>query len=243
MSKLNQIIAIEKDVKNKFARQETDLHRTVQIETLLNGITRTYSPRDENGETRPTEATLVQVRVEDVLKQLAKAAERVFDVTLTKEAANAEAKADIVVDGALLLENVPVTYLLFLEKQLVNLNTFVAKLPTLSPAVTWSKDENTGTYVTEPTQKVSTKKIPQSFEKSPATDRHAAQVEMYYEDKIVGDWTTVLSSGAIPQVRKSELLDRLDKLSAAVKFAREEANNTVVTDRQAAGAVFTYLLG
>ena len=68
--------------------------------------------------------------------------------------------------------------------------------------------------------------------KAEATEKHPAQVEVYYEDVVVGHWRTVKFSGALPASRVKELLERVDKLQQAVKFAREEANDSEVTDQQ-----------
>jgi hypothetical protein len=50
-------------------------------------------------------------------------------------------------------------------------------------------------------------------------------------------------SGALPAKRVSELLERVEKLQDAVKFAREEANNAETTDRRVGDKVFGYLFG
>lgn len=241
MAKLNQIVAVENGEKTRVLNEETVLHREVQKTPLLSGISRTYQPKDDDGDQLPAESTRVQVNAEEVLEKLGKSLTNLFDITLTKEVANTKASADVVVDGKTILKNVPVTYLLFLEKQLVRLRTFVAKLPVLDPAQSWSKDNNTGVWATEATQTVKTKKVPRNWEKSPATDKHPAQVEIFHEDVIVGTWTKVEYSGAVPQTRVAELIERVDALSKAVKFAREEANNTEVDDAKAGKLVFDYL--
>lgn len=116
VTKLNQIIAVEKGVKSKAYAEVTDAHHRLQKSALLAGISRTYQPKDEEGEQYPPESTRVQVRAEEVLRQTATTLTRLFDVTATKDWANCEAKADVVVDGQVLLRAVPATYLLFLEK-------------------------------------------------------------------------------------------------------------------------------
>ena len=63
------------------------------------------------------------------------------------------------------------------------------------------------------------------------------------EDVVVGVWVTVKQSGAMPAARKSELLERIERLSSAVKFARETANGVEVTKREVGERLFTYLLG
>jgi hypothetical protein len=59
----------------------------------------------------------------------------------------------------------------------------------------------------------------------------------------VGHWKTVKFSGALPAKRINELIERVEKLQRAVKFAREEANGLEVTDRQTGEKVFRYLFG
>ncbi|WP_449061438.1 DUF7873 family protein [Planomonospora algeriensis] len=243
MTKLNQILAVEKGVKSDVQRKVTDAYHTIQKTPLLSGISRSYQPLDDEGEQLPPESTRVQVQAEGVLKDVSTALTRLFDVTATKDWANCEARADVRIDDAVLLAQVPVTYLLFLEKQLTDLHTLIAKLPTLDPSETWALDENTDTWRTEPVKTTRTKKVPRNHVLAEATDKHPAQVQVYNEDVVVGYWTKVSFSGALPQRRVNELLGRVQKLQDAVKYAREEANGLEVTDRRIGETVFGYLLG
>jgi hypothetical protein len=241
MARLNQIIAVEKSVKSQSFQELTEAHHALQKPTLLSGISRTYRPKDEEGEVLPPESTRVQVRGEEILRQTAAVLTKLFDVTATKDWTNCKAMADVVVDGNVLLARVPATYLLFLEKQLVDLHTFVKKLPVLDPAETWSFDAAAGCYATEPTQTVKTKKVPRNHVKAEATEKHPAQVEVYYEDVIIGYWRTVKFSGALPAKQVNDMLERVEKLQQAVKFAREEANNADVDEQKLGEKVFHYL--
>ena len=241
MARLNQIIAVEKGVKSRSFQELTDAHHALQKPALLAGISRTYRPKDEEGEELPPESTKVQVKSEEIIRQTVGILTRLFDVTATKDWTNCVAKADVVVDGEPLLRDVPVAYLLFLEKQLVDLHTFVKKLPVLDAAESWVYDASSDAWATEPTQTTRTKKIPRNHVKAEATEKHPAQVEVYYEDVVVGYWKTVKFSGALPAKRVNELLERVEKLQQAVKFAREEANGTDVVEREAGEKVFRYL--
>lgn len=241
MAKLNQIIAIEKGVKSRTQRDLTDAHHALQKQALLAGITRTYQPDDEMGEKFPPETTRVQVRAQDMIQKTQEVLTELFDITATKDETNCHARADVVVDGKVLLTKVPVTSLLFLEKQLVDLHTFVKKLPVLDPSENWHFDASGDCQVTDAAFTVKTKKVPRNHVKAAATDKHPAQVEMYHEDVRVGQWKTVKFSGACPQKQVNELLERVEKLQKAVKFAREEANNTEVTQKQFGAAVFGFL--
>ncbi|MHB6911970.1 DUF7873 family protein [Streptomyces sp. DB-54] len=243
MAKLNQIIAVEKGIKSKSHKDLTSAHHGLQKPALLAGISRTYQPKDEEGEQLPPESTRVQVHAEDVLRDTARALTRLFDVTATKDWANCTARADVTVEGRTLLRDVPVSYLLFLEKQLTDVNTFVRKLPVLDASEAWVQDPSTDAWKTEPVRTVRTKKVPRNHVKAEATDKHPAQVDVYYEDVPVGYWTTVKFSGALPAKRVNELLDRVEKLQQAVKFAREEANGAEITDQRVGEVVFGYLFG
>ncbi|MFJ9472123.1 DUF7873 family protein [Streptomyces caniferus] len=243
MAKLNQIIAVEKGVKSKSHQDLTAAHHGLQKPALLAGISRTYQPKDEEGEQLPPESTRVQVKAEDVLRETAATLTRLFDVTATKDWANCTARADVKVAGRTLLGQVPVSYLLFLEKQLTDVQTFIRKLPVLDASESWAQDPSTDAWKTEPVRTVRTKKVPRNHVKAEATDKHPAQVDVYYEDVPVGYWTTVKFSGALPARRVNELLDRVEKLQQAVKFAREEANGAEVTDERVGEVVFGYLFG
>ncbi|MFD8609918.1 hypothetical protein [Streptomyces sp. NPDC059631] len=241
MTKLNQIIAVEKGVKSKALQDSAAAHQKVQKPVLLAGISRTYQPKDEEGEQLPPESSRVQVKAEEILRDMSASLTQLFDVTATKDWANRTACADVTVDGRTILAEVPVGYLLFLEKQLTELHAFVKKLPVLDAAESWSLDPSTDWWKTDPVRTIRTKKVPRNHVKAEATEKHPAQVEVYYEDVPIGYWTTVKFSGALPARRVNELLERVEKLQQAVKFAREEANGTEITDQRTGEAVFGYL--
>ncbi len=245
MTRLSQIIAVEKGVKSDAERTVNEARTEVGNSARLSGISRTYQPRDDEGDHLPPESTLVQVKTEDVLTDVAKSLTRLFDVTLTKDAANCHAVADVKLpDGTVLLPKVPVTYLLFLQRQVAALATFVARLPLLEPAEDWgdAPDPVSGCWRTAPSSKTRPKKVPRAFVAYEATATQPAQVQVWQEDVIVGDWTTVKFSGAVPARRVRQISDRLTVLTQAVKYAREEANATEITDKQAGAAVFGWLL-
>ena len=239
--KLNQIIAVEKNVKSRALQDLTEAHHSLQKTALLAGISRTYRPKDEEGEQLPPEATKVQIKSEEIIRKTSETLSKLFDVVATKDWANCQAKANVVVDGQTLLSNVPATYLLFLEKQLVDLHTFIKKLPVLDAAETWAFDQSADCWATEPVLTTRTKKVPRNHVKAEATEHHPAQVEVYYEDVTVGNWRTIKFSGSLPARRVNELLARVEKLQEAVKFAREEANSLEVEDVKTGEAVLGYL--
>ena len=62
MPKLCQIIAITNTRKSTVQKEVTELHHQATKEALLTGISRTYTPKDENGEKQPAENKMVQVK-------------------------------------------------------------------------------------------------------------------------------------------------------------------------------------
>lgn len=243
MTRLSQIIAVEKGVKSDAERKRNEAKAELGTPVRLSGISRTYQPRDDEGDQLPPESTRVQVKTGDVLSGLAASLTRLFDVTLTKDHANCTARADVVVAGKTLLPKVPVTYLLFLEKQLTELAALAGRLPLLDPSEDWSADSASGFWKTAPSKTVRSKKIPRNHVVAEATHEHPAQVQVYMEDIPAGDWTTVKFSGAVPATQADAIQARIAALQTAVKFAREEANTTEVTDQHAGAAVFGYLFG
>ena len=243
MPKLNQIIAIAAGKKSQAQKAITEAHHALQKSAQLEGISRTYKPKDDEGEQLPPEKKLVQHRAEDAIAGVSAALVELFDIVATQDQANCQAKANVVVDGTALLKDVPVTTLLFLEKQLVDLHTFVEKLPTLDPGEAWHYSPDVDYHTSEPSQTTKTRKVLKNHVKAEATKEHPAQVETYTEDVIVGYWTTIKFSGAVPARERNEMLERVRKLQEAVKSAREEANGLEVTPKKIGAPVLKYIFG
>jgi hypothetical protein len=228
--KLNQILAIEKGLKSHGYGDFTKIHQSLQKAEPLSGISRTYRPIKEDGEKFPSESTQVQIRVKDVIKDAQEKLTELFDVVATKDFANCNAIADIVVDAdteapITLMKSVPVSHLLWLEKQLNDLYTFVKGIPVLASSEIWHWDDSQNCYSTNPFDTSKSKKVPHVLVKYEATKEHPAQVEVVNEDELVGYWTTVKFSGALPSRDIESFKERVQKLQKAVKFAREQANS------------------
>ncbi len=85
------------------------------------------------------------------------------------------------------------------------------------------------------------KKVPRVLVTYEATKEHPAQVQVWHEDVKVGEWTKIEYSGALPQQRVAQLLERVDALKKAVQFAREAANSMEVTQPQIGKAFFDHV--
>lgn len=243
LTKLHQINALVTGAKPRAQRTLTDAHQILQKAPVLSGISRTYLPRDDEGERLPPESTRVQVVAAKTIADMASELGRLFDLQLTQDFGNTQARADVVVDGQTVLSDVPVTYLLWLDKHLTDLRTFVDKLPTLDPSETWTWDEARACWASAPVETVRSKKVPRNHVLAEATEKHPAQVQVFNEDVPVGNWTTVKLSGALPPAQIREYRNRVAKLQDAVKVAREQANSVEVADRPAGAAILGYLFG
>lgn len=242
------LLSLEPGIRASAKRTETDAYHLLQKPPLLTGYSKVYAPRNEEAtewDIPPNEGTSVQVDAEVVTRNVATELAKWFDVMAIKESTNAVARADLIVDENVLLAKVPTTYLLFLERNLEDLLTFMSKLPMLDPAEAWEKREGSTLWVSAPEVTQRTKKVPRNHVLSEATDKHPAQVQVYQEDTVIGKWTRLKFSGAVPALRVAELTDRVRKLQAAVKIARDEANRTpLVLDLKDAGrTVLAYVLG
>ena len=244
MPKLNQINAIVSGRKSDTEKAVTELYKLIQKDTLFTGRERTYRPLDEvNGQKQPSESQRVQQRADDLIRQAVAKWTDLWNLIYTQDLGNQQAKADVVVDGKVLLAQVPVTFLLFLDKQVNDLETFLGKLPTPDPAEEWSHDANSGLLRSKSTESLRTSKEPTVIVKYEATKDHPAQTELFTKDVPVGTWTQILYSGCLTTDRKNALLDRVKKLKDAVKLAKEQANLQEVEKQKIADAIFGYVFG
>lgn len=241
MPKLNQIIAIANGKKSQSEAALTQVYHKLQKDGLITGLSRTYQAKDEDGDRFPAESKILQFRVSDALVEAKKTLTELFDVIAAQEYGNCHARANIVVDDKVILEDVPVTYLLFLEKQLLNVQALITKLPVLDPSQKWSYSEAQKCWAAEPVETVKTKKVPKAFVKYEATKEHPAQVEIFHEDVVTGYWTAINYSGATTQQSKTDMLERVCKLQEAVKKAREEANSASIDVPSIGKEIFEYL--
>lgn len=241
-SKLHQIIAVLTGKKTRAEKLLGDAHHGWKPDLIM-GLSRTYEPLDAEGEKQPPENKRVQVRVSEVAKRIAGELAEYFDVQATQETGNTIAAADAVVDGKTLLKNIPVGALLFLEKRLTDLRTFVQQIPTLPTDKEWSFDEASNAYVTPVTQNVRTSKVPTTHVKFQPTEHQPGQAEIIYIDKVIGYYSTRHFSGAILASTQAEMLDRVEKLLEAVKVARETANSVEVDTVKVGQPVMDFIFG
>lgn len=242
--KLNQIIAVEKGLKDRVHKASTTIYQHLGKGDIHQGISRTYAPLTEEGEKFPPENKYVQAKVTEAIKTLRDMWTAVSDVTFTKDCGNTVAKADIVIDGTVIAKDVPPTFLLYLEKTLTDVRTVLASLPKLDPADKWIWNAQQGFFESVPFQTARTKKVTE-FVVVPGSGVPekgvAPQVREVSNDVLAGYWTTVKFSATMEPTAIKELVDRTDALLKAVKFAREAANSQEISQMKIGDALFSYI--
>ncbi len=182
-------------------------------------------------------------RADDLIRQARDKWAELWNLVRTQLTVNQSAKADIVVDGKSVLANVPVTTLLFLDKQVNDLETFVSKLPKPDPAEEWAHDPNSRLLCGKANESLRTSTEPTVIVKYPTTTEHPAQTELFTKDVPVVTGTQILYSGRIATDRKNSILARVRKLQDAIKVAKEQANLFGVERQKAAEVLFGYVIG
>jgi len=226
MGRLTGIIAIEKGIKSRTYAAIGEIHKLFQKPVLFNGFFKKFLPKDDADAVPPPQSQKVQYTVADLLRTFELNTAEVMQVEARKDWTNCMAKGSLIVEGVTFFADAPVSYLLFLEKQLTDFRTMVAVLPTLDDAETWTFDAGAGLSKSAVVRTHSTKKITRPIVLYPATPEHPAQTQLVAEDVISGYWEQEKHSGAIAKTERERMLARVDKALIAVKTAREDANAT-----------------
>lgn len=237
---LHQVVALEDSKKKKRDETLTLAYKIVQSVGLFAGLHRSYASKDDEGEQLPSESQKVQQAVPDIVEATLPAVEDYWTLIRTRDDANCKAVADVIIGSATLLK-VPLSHLLFLEKQITDIITFINHWPTLDPAEKWTKEGDM--YVSDPKETTRTKKVPKAFVKAEATERHPAQVETFHEDILVGYWKTIKLSGAVSIVDKQAALERAQKVKDAIIKARQLANTIEVQPNTDDVQLLNYIFG
>ena len=246
MPKLNQVNALVAGKKSETEKNKSNLYHLAQKKELFDGLERSYKPLDDQSTERlPPESKKVQRKAKSLLAEFADKVTELVDLVATQDYGNQLAKADIVIDGVdkPLLTDVPVTTLLFLEKQINDWFTYVSHFHTPEAGEDWDYDPNSDLLKTKVAQTMRTKKIPRNHVKAVATEHHPAQVDVYHEDVSVGMWSLIQFTGRMSAKEKNQILDRIGKLRDAIKVAREKANSIDVKPQKLGETLFTFAFG
>lgn len=249
MTQLHEILAVEGDLEATFKKIIAEGSDTFTKKgPHFMESTRTVEMMDDG---RSHENTVeVSPMVETVLNKLRYVAghsRRYFNAFAAKERTNQDARADLMLDGEVLIDDVPATMLLGLEKRLGSFRDMCSKIPTLDPGIDWIEDltaVDPGVSINKlDEERFKTEKSVQHKVVTEATDHHPAQVERWQEDRPVGKIKIRHRSSMMSPLEKSRILERCDELIREVKKARQRANKAEVVNMDIASPIFKYLLG
>lgn len=241
MKKLIQVLANERDISQKFKAFLSDAHNRTRNKDLMTGHSRVYEPVNADGLQLPPDSKLVQLNSEAILKEVKAKSVELFDIIAQKDWANQKAKANLLLDGKVLLSDVPPVYLLFLKTQLTNLVTFLEKFEELPPDKNWKLNPATGYYQSEVVKNHKTEKIEDKLVMIEPTKEHPGQARPITKDAIVGYWSVTSYCGALSKPRKVQLLERVHTLLKAVKETLAVANLEDAPEKAVGNTIFDYL--
>lgn len=243
MPKQHELNALTKGRKSEVEKFFTGIYQKLQKPDLFDGLQKTYQPLNEEGEKLPPEAKSPQLKIDDLIQSASEQLIPLYDLIVSQDTGNQKAMADIVVDEKVILKDVPAVTILFLQKQVNDLQTFISQVPTPDPAERWTYDSNLGMLATAVTQTHRTKKQAKVIVKSPATTQHPAQTEMVQEDVLAGYWSLVRYTTRMPADTKAHLLVKLRKLQDALKVALQKANDVTTAKREIGFDLLKYVFG
>lgn len=242
---LHQILAKIADAEKKARLTLTEAIGTFKRSERFLGKVRTLKmfDADRQKEEGLPEQSVVATTVGEKLDYLVETAIVPWiDMVVTKEATCQVAKADLKI-GNKTFTGVPGTALLALESRFTEIRATLLEIPTLSPGISWSKsDDREGLYTAPPTSTNKTEKKLVPIVLYPHSDKHPAQVKEATEDKVVGSYTDIVSSGMMPVREKANILQRIDEVIAAIKDARQRANCAEIIDVKIGKDIMNFII-
>lgn len=250
---LHEIVACIPDRVAAYDKMAVELSQTLgKRDHLFTGFNKSLVFRDEARQIEnATEDKPLASTVAEKLDYSAGEFAKALDLFFSRDIGNNDATADLVVaddngTDVVLAQAVPATTLLTLEQRLAKLRSIYNDIPTLDPSVDWVANDQDGKGRFKSKSPVTTTKTEKKLEFKvlcPATDKHPAQIEKWFEDKIVADIRTVRHSGAMTVAAKAAMLQRFDRLIAATKQARMRANSVTVTPAKIGSQLFSFIHG
>lgn len=247
-TKLHEIIAVEGDLQNTANKVIEEAIQTFskKAEHFIEQLSSLRMHNEERQDENTSDHKAMVTTVGDKLNYVGEHLVKYYDAISRKERTNQEARADLVIDGNVLIADMPGTLLLGLESRLRLFRTMCEAIPTLQPGIIWVLDEDRPGHVykiSEPRKRFKTEKIKESKVIVQPTKEFPAQVDTWTVDKPCGTISDQIWSGMISPAEKFDLIGRVDTILRAVKKARQRANEAVVVDLRIGKVIVDYILG
>jgi hypothetical protein len=245
MGKMHELLAVEKAIVGNLNRDsEESIHVLKKSSNFLKEAKSKRHFAEDDKKLDEDSQTDIVTTVPDRITWHMGHLDKFLDIQVQKDTTNQKAVADVIIDGQVILTQVPATTLLMMETKLgVDLRKVFEAIPTLDANQPWEFDSMQRLWKAEPPVTFVTKKTMKAVVLAPATDKHPAQVKEVSEDVPVAKITRTVYSGMITSAQKAELLGRLDTLVNAIKTARQRANAVEVASVKDFGEKLTgYLI-
>jgi len=243
--KIHEVLAVIEAAKHKAREMLIEAAQVFTKGKLFDGMTKIYSPSSEDDiDLVEPVKELVVTTVKEKLEYMNKSLIGVIDMEVSLSEANRNADTILECEG-ISFGTFSALSLLSLEDWLTNVKNVYEKLPTLDNTKIWKTDKNEkpNVLITEPEERYRDLEKDVAFVLSPATEKFPAQVQLIKQAQRVGVYNTTYKSGRISTSKKSEILERIDKLLMSVRAARARANNADVIKETVGGKMFEYING
>jgi hypothetical protein len=253
-AKLHELLAVEGDLEGTCKKIVEETTSTFKNKAAhFTGWHKRCEMFNEGDPTPPTEQQEMVTTVHKKLKYTFDHIIRYVDAVCQKETTNQQARADVEIDGKVILSDIPATCLLGLESRLKGWRKIIDLAPTLQPGRKWEPDPTKGENVygdNTPSEVFKTAKVFKSEIIVPAVfpkegekgEGLPAQVRAWEEQAPVGKYIVESWSGMITPAEKAKMLNNFDKLLRAIKKARQRANTTEIVKKTIGKEIFDFIL-
>jgi len=245
MGKLHELLAVESDRKKASDRLVEESIKTFKKDNLFSGSVKRTEMFDEAEAKISDEVLKLETTVDENLEYSLDALVKYWDTVAQKDATNMTAIADIVIDGKVLVEAVPATTLLGMEKKINELRNLYNAIPTLPPGINWVIDESqekVGVYRnSNDLETLKTMKDIEFRTIAEPTKEHPAQVAQVSITKNIGRFITTKWSGMVTPYEKARRITNCERLLSAIKKARQRANSVKTVDIKVGQAMIDFI--
>ena len=244
----DQLHALIAAVKPRLAQKDRFVQETLKgfkqnAADLYAGFAKSYDKLLEDATQLSGEESTVVTTVPDRLKYVMQSIVAYGDTVVSQAETNCVAKADIVLNGAVLAEGVSAIGILEMEKLFKEVRTMLEAVPTLDAKRPWDPDPTTdNVWRSKPVKSVRTRKTEAFTVVVEATEHHPAQYERVTKDVDEGVWTTTYLSGMVTSKKKAAMLKKCDEVLIGLKQARQRANSTDCVRRKINKEIFELII-
>lgn len=248
MSKLHELLAVNKTLNSQSDILQKESEKTFAKDSLFAGLHRTLTMFDAERENEGgvTDNQVVTTTVDENLKYLLPFVAKAWDAEASREKTNTTAMADVVVEGTVLLKDVPAQMLLALEANLAKIRRTYLQIKTTAPGINWIPADELRAGVMKfdkPEEAIKAETISEPVVLYEATKEHPAQVQIGQKRVAVGKYQKLEYTGLITPADKAARIARIDQLILAVKQAKQRANCATVIDVKVGKTLFNYING